>query len=138
LRNHFIITTICLFSCLLCFLFKGSDSRTALDAQNSATPWQSLTKVNAFFTVCNTATHCFLSEAIHIYGSLALTRSELSGAPLVIGAYGSGEQTVINGTTVLTNCDRCRRHLGVLRAHPGSDSYVAPWWGAAGDWPLAQ
>jgi hypothetical protein len=36
-------------------------------------------------------------------GSLSLTRSGLAGAPLVVGAYGSGARPVISGTAPLTN-----------------------------------
>jgi parallel beta-helix repeat protein len=78
----------------------GLDSRTATEAQNASTPWQSLTKVNA--TTFAAGDKILLKSGDTFYGNLTVNQSGTSGNPIVFGAYGTGAKPLITGLTTIT------------------------------------
>jgi len=75
----------------------GDDTRTAFQAQNSATPWQTLTKLNSFFGSLLPGDQVLFKKGDIFYGSIIPTVSGSSGSPISFGAYGSGSLPVITG-----------------------------------------
>lgn len=80
----------------------GNDSRSAAQAQNPATPWKSLTKLNAIFASLNPGDVVLLKRGDTFYGTLTPNQSGTAAAPITIGAYGSGAKPLISGFTTLT------------------------------------
>jgi parallel beta-helix repeat protein len=114
-KTHYmkkILTTLIVF--LLAFYFSnatnyffsttdGDDSRTNTQAQNSATPWKTLTKLNSIFSTLQPGDHIFFKRGDVFTGNIVVNKSGTSGNPITLGAYGSGARPVINGfTTILS------------------------------------
>ncbi len=81
----------------------GNDSYSSSQAQNPATPWQSIAKLNSFFNNLVAGDVIYFNRGDRFYGSIVATRSGTSGNPIVISAYGSGNSPVITGLTTLTS-----------------------------------
>ena len=82
----------------------GDDSRTAAQAQNPATPWQSLAKLNASMAALQPGDQVLLRRGDTFRGQLFITRSGSAGSPLTFGAYGPAADAapVINGSAPLS------------------------------------
>jgi hypothetical protein len=80
----------------------GDDSRTASQAQNSSTPWKSLTKLNALFPSLRGGDTVFLQCGSVFPGALRPNTSGSSGKPVVVTSYGSGALPIITGFYNLT------------------------------------
>ena len=83
------------------FAANGDDARTAAQAQNQATPWQSLTKLNASMGLLQPGDQVLFRRGDVFRGTLTITRSGSSAAPLVFGAYGSGAAPMLSGAVPL-------------------------------------
>ncbi|MEO6327976.1 MAG: Ig-like domain-containing protein [Ginsengibacter sp.] len=81
----------------------GDDSRTATQAKNPATPWKTLTKLNSIFSTLIAGDSVLLKRGETFYGSITVTKSGTSIAPIVIGAYGSGSKPVVSSFVALNN-----------------------------------
>ena len=77
----------------------GDDSRTALQAQSSATPWKSLSKLNSFFSSLNAGDSILFKRGETFYGSIVVNKSGTLTSPIKLGAYGSGAKPIISGFT---------------------------------------
>ena len=75
----------------------GDDSRTASQAQNPATPWRTLTKLNSYFGSLAVGDSVLFKRGETFYGSITAGKSGTSGSPIVIGAYGTGANPIITG-----------------------------------------
>lgn len=75
----------------------GDDSRTASQAQNPATPWRTLTKLNSYFSSLAVGDSVLFKRGETFYGSITAGKSGTSGSPIVIGAYGTGANPIITG-----------------------------------------
>lgn len=75
--------------------------------QNSGTspssPWKSINKVNAQFSKLRPGDRILFRKGDTFYGSIVANRSGSAGAPIVIGAYGSGVKPVITGLKPVDN-----------------------------------
>lgn len=83
----------------------GSDSRTIAEAQNPATPWKTLDKLNSFFGSLQPGDSVLLKRDEIFYGSIIVKRSGSVTDPIVIGAYGSGSKPVITSLVKLARWD---------------------------------
>jgi parallel beta-helix repeat protein len=81
----------------------GDDSRTAAQAQNSATPWRTVNKLNSIGNTLNPGDYVLLKRGDVFYGSINVIRSGVSGLPITFSAYGSGAKPVITGLVDLGN-----------------------------------
>ncbi|UYZ64750.1 right-handed parallel beta-helix repeat-containing protein [Hymenobacter weizhouensis] len=84
------------------FAANGDDARTGAQAQNAATPWQSLTKLNAVMSQLQPGDQVLFRRGDVFRGALTITRSGNSGAPLTFGAYGTGVAPVLSGAAPLS------------------------------------
>lgn len=82
----------------------GDDARTPAQAQNPATPWQSLPRLNAAMPLLLPGDQVLLRRGDVFRGQLAITRSGASGSPLTFGAYGTATAAapVLSGSIPLS------------------------------------
>ena len=81
----------------------GNDSRTSAEAQNPATPWRSLSKLNSFFASLQPGDSVLFKRGDTFYGTITVGRSGTVSSPIVLSAYGSGAKPIISGFTTLSN-----------------------------------
>jgi parallel beta-helix repeat protein len=105
MRHILIATLITLFvfevsfSATYYFGSNGDDSRTALQAQDQATPWQSIDKLN---TLTLAAGDNILFRRGDVFrGGIVLKQSGNSTQLITIGAYGTGNAPVIDGSVAV-------------------------------------
>src|SRR5664279_1229619 len=75
------------------------------DANNGTSPgtsWQSLNKLNSFFSSLSPGDNVLLNRGDVFYGSISGNKSETSGSPITIGAYGTGANPVVTGFTTVS------------------------------------
>jgi len=77
----------------------GDDSRTSTQAQNPATPWKSIDKLNSFFSSLEPGDQVLFKKGDFFYGSIRINKSGSSESPIILGSYGSGLKPVITGFT---------------------------------------
>ena len=82
------------------FSTAGDDNRTTAQAQNPATPWKSINKLNTFFNALRSGDSVLLKRGDVFYGQLYL--SGYSTDRIVVSAYGSGAKPVITGFSEVT------------------------------------
>ena len=107
-----LITVILLFACshgmAADYYFSqasGDDTRTAAQAQNPATPWKTITKLNSIFSTLNPGDNIYFQRGEIFYGSILVNKSGILGNPIKIGAYGTGAKPIITGFTNITAWD---------------------------------
>ena len=81
----------------------GDDTRTSSQAQDSSTPWKTITKLNTFFASLLPGDSVLFKRGDIFYGSMVISRSGIARNPIVISAYGSGENPVISGFSILSS-----------------------------------
>ena len=75
----------------------GDDTRTALQAQNSGTPWKTLTKLNSFFPSLAVGDSILFKRGDVFTGTIIISRSGSAGSPIVLAAFGYGANPIITG-----------------------------------------
>ncbi|MEJ7829836.1 MAG: hypothetical protein WKF91_16625, partial [Segetibacter sp.] len=78
----------------------GDDSRSAVQAQNPATPWKTLNKLNALGNL-NPGDFVSFKRGDTFYGSIPGYSGSI-GSVITYNAYGSGVNPVISGFTTLS------------------------------------
>ncbi|MBS1529319.1 MAG: right-handed parallel beta-helix repeat-containing protein [Bacteroidetes bacterium] len=81
----------------------GNDTRTAAQASSSLTPWQSINKLNTFFSSLQPGDSVLFNRGEIFYGAIIVNKSGSASQPIVIGAYGTGAKPVITGLTTLAS-----------------------------------
>ncbi|MFI5185217.1 MAG: right-handed parallel beta-helix repeat-containing protein [Chitinophagales bacterium] len=79
----------------------GDDSRTSIQAQNAATPWKTLSKLNSFFVNLEPGDSVLFKRGDIFYGNITVTKSGSAGSPIILGAYGKGAKPIISGFTAI-------------------------------------
>src|SRR4051812_38093230 len=79
----------------------GNDSRSNSEAQNPNTPWKTLSKLNSIFSSLRPGDAVYLKRGETFYGSINVNASGSSGAPITIGAYGTGNRPIITSLITL-------------------------------------
>lgn len=79
----------------------GNDSRTALEAQKPATPWKTLSKLNAIFNSLKPGDFILLKRGDTFEGNITIGKSGTNSSNIVVGAYGTGAQPVVTGLASL-------------------------------------
>lgn len=83
--------------------FLGDDDRSSSQAQNKITPWKTLTKLNAVFSILEPGDSVLFRRGETFYGSITVRKFGTVTSPIVISAYGTGPQPVITSLVTLTN-----------------------------------
>ena len=77
----------------------GDDSRTAAQAQNPATPWKSLSKLNSYFGSLAAGDSILFKRGETFYGNITVGKSGTAAKSIILGAYGTGAKPIITGFT---------------------------------------
>ena len=72
------------------------------DGLTTATPWQSIAKLNAVFSTIPAGSSIYINRGDKFYGTLTIAKSGTSGNPITISAYGTGAKPVITGFTTIS------------------------------------
>ena len=102
-----------------CSSTDGDDSRTSAQAQNSSTPWKSISKLNSFFSSLQPGDVVLFKRGDVFYGSITINKSGSAGSPITFDAYGSGVPATLDpkrGKSRSTEI-AARRRLGPSRGH---------------------
>lgn len=86
--------------------YVSSSDISANDLNNGtspATPWKSISKVNSAFLSLKPGDRLLFNRGDVFYGSIIITKSGISGSPITIGTYGTGENPILTGFTELSN-----------------------------------
>lgn len=79
----------------------GNDAYTAQQAQDAATPWRSLSKLNAVFSTLVPGDSILFKRGDVFYGNIIVSSSGLVQKYITLAAYGTGAMPVISGLTTL-------------------------------------
>jgi hypothetical protein len=74
---------------------EGEDSRASVLARNPSTPWRSLHKLNLIMSSLSPGDSVLFKRGEVFYGTINVTNGGNSSAPIVFGAYGSGQKPII-------------------------------------------
>jgi parallel beta-helix repeat protein len=75
----------------------GNDSYTTAQAQNQATPWKSMAKVNSFWNSLNPGDTVKLQCGSIFTSALYVGKSGTAGKPIVLTTYGTGSAPLLTG-----------------------------------------
>jgi len=81
----------------------GDDNRSSSQAQNSATPWRSIDKLNTVSYELKAGDRILFKSEDTFYGSIIITRGGSPGNPITYTSYGSGEKPVITSMVRVSN-----------------------------------
>ncbi len=81
----------------------GNDSRTSAEAQNPATPWKTISKLNSFSSTLVAGDNVFFQRGDVFYGSISINKSGTLNDPITIGAYGTGADPLVTGFTSISS-----------------------------------
>lgn len=79
------------------FSASGNDAYTSTQAQNKATPWQTINKLNTYFVNIKAGDSILFKSGETFLGPMQIIKSGIAGKPIVIGAYGTGNKPIITG-----------------------------------------
>ena len=96
----------------------GSDANTGL---TTSSPWKSITKLNASFSVIAAGDSILFRSGDTFFGAIVIGKSGASTKPIVISSYGTGAKPVITG--FVTASSWVSVSTGVYQAYiPGAKS----------------
>jgi parallel beta-helix repeat protein len=82
---------------------EGDDSRTSAEAQNSATPWKTISKLNSIISSLQPGDQILFKRGDIFYGSIVASKAGTSSQRIIFSAYGSGAKPIITGFTQVTS-----------------------------------
>jgi hypothetical protein len=83
--------------------FIASNGNDGNNGTSQSTPWKSIDKLNAYFSNLKPGDRVLFRRGDTFYGGITVNKSGTAGAPITIGAYGSGEKPVITGFTTVNS-----------------------------------
>jgi parallel beta-helix repeat protein len=81
----------------------GDDTRTLAQAQSSATPWKTLTKLNANWGSINAGDTISFKAGDVFPGSITPNKSGTSALPIHFNSYSTGAKPIVTGFTPVTS-----------------------------------
>ncbi len=100
----------------------GDDARTSEQAQNSATPWKTIGKLNVIMYTLKPGDKVCFKRGETFDGTINITVSGSGDSPIVFAGYGNGERPVINGFATLTNWVQSRSNVWEANFSPAPGS----------------
>ena len=91
----------------------GNDSYSAIQAQNSATPWKSIDQLNRSMNLLTAGDFILFKCGDTFIGQIILTRSGTSAARITFDAYGTGKAPLINGNMEVNSWTRYNGNIWV-------------------------
>ncbi|WP_207494035.1 PA14 domain-containing protein [Aridibaculum aurantiacum] len=101
----------------------GDDNRSAAQAQNPATPWKSIEKLNAAFSSFQPGDVIYLKRGDTFYGTINISISGTASSPITFNAYGSGNKPIITGFTSISGWSAAGNNI-YEASHPALGSRV--------------
>ena len=101
-----VVLLSCSFSYATTYYFSsssGDDNRSSGEAQNQYTPWRSIQKLNSIISSLQPGDNILFKSGDTFQGTIIMTKSGNSGAPITFGSYGSGEKPIITSLLRVTN-----------------------------------
>jgi hypothetical protein len=104
----------------------GNDAYTTMQARNTATPWQTTTKLNAVMSTLLQGDSVLFKCGDTFYGSINISIYGTLAMPIVFSSYGVGAKPIITGLTTLSgwistgtnlweaSCANCSDEVNVL------------------------
>ncbi len=80
----------------------GNDTYTSIQAQEAATPWRTIAKLNSVFNTLIAGDSILFKRGDIFYGSITISASGLNSKYITLAAYGSGALPVISGFTTIS------------------------------------
>jgi parallel beta-helix repeat protein len=80
----------------------GNDAYTTTQAQNKATPWASIAKLNSYFINIKPGDSILFKRGDTFYGTISITKPGTAALPIIFAAYGTGAQPIISGFVPVT------------------------------------
>src|SRR5664279_1015091 len=77
----------------------SSGGNDANNGTSTSTPWQTLNKLNSYFSSLKPGDNVLLNRGDVFYGSITINKSGTAGSPITIGAFGTGANPTISGFT---------------------------------------
>jgi uncharacterized repeat protein (TIGR02059 family) len=100
-------TTFSLFFLALSYIAAATDyyvkngGNDLNSGTSDATAWATVEKVNSAFANLKPGDRILFRRGDTFYGKLTISRSGVSGSPITIGAYGTGDKPIITGFTLI-------------------------------------
>ena len=79
------------------FSATGNDSYSGVQAQNPATPWRTITKLNSIFSTLQPGDSILFKRNEVFDGTIRVNNSGSASAKIYLGAYGTGAHPIISG-----------------------------------------
>ncbi|HEY1869820.1 MAG TPA: hypothetical protein VGG71_02115 [Chitinophagaceae bacterium] len=105
----------------------GDDNRSSTEAQNSATPWKTIDKLNSFFGSLRPGDQVLFKKGDVFYGTITPTVPGAAELPITLGAYGAGTaKPVITGFVTINSWRAIGNGIyeGVISNGPGMMNMV--------------
>lgn len=108
MRFLFVVAFLCSFQSVHATNYyfssvSGDDNRTSTQAQNPATPWKTLSKLNSFMSSLIAGDSILFKRGETFYGGIVITKNGTAANPIRFGAYGTGTRPVISGFTTISS-----------------------------------
>jgi hypothetical protein len=89
----------------------GDDSRSAAQAQSSASPWKTIAKVNAMQSTFAPGDSILFKRGDTWVGEMLVpAKNGTSGSPIVYGAYGTGDNPKFSGGATIASWTSLGQH----------------------------
>jgi len=101
--SKFVITIAAIFLVIQChaanyyFAASGNDSYTTAQAQNKATPWQSITKLNSFYNSLKPGDSVLFKCGDSFAGTITPTKSGTAALHIIFSSWGTGAKPILTG-----------------------------------------
>jgi parallel beta-helix repeat protein len=96
----------------------GDDSRTPVQAQDPATPWKTLAKLNSYSGSLVPGDQVLFKRGETYTGSILLTASGTATKPIVLGAWGTGTaRPILNGMVAASSWTQVTGSPGVWESN---------------------
>jgi parallel beta-helix repeat protein len=105
MRNVFIIILLTLSTIVSAtdYYISSSGDDTNNNGLSSSAPWKTIAKVNSVFSSLKPGDRVLFNKGDTFFGTLIISASGVSGNPILISSYGSGDSPIITGFTTLSS-----------------------------------
>lgn len=101
----------------------GNDNNTATQAQNPASPWKSIEKLNASMSIFSAGDSILFKRGDIFSGQIIFTKSGTTSSKIALSAYGIGNKPIINGAFSITGWTKYSNNIWVSNC-PQLDTIV--------------
>jgi uncharacterized repeat protein (TIGR02059 family) len=96
-----ILISFCTIASATDYYLSSSGNDLSNNGISSISPWKTISKINSI--LLKPGDKILFNRGDTFYGTLKLSRSGISGSPITIGAYGTGQDPLITGLSLLSS-----------------------------------